>query len=293
MTYNYNLVSAYKTERALEQHKDHYDAPYKSQPLAMFMDAVATELGDVKFHMENYSTAKVYRDGDIYDLGEIGYKDVRVRGSGSSMSQYYVRTGTIINTKYRDIIWQHNIESSKNLKSAVKLAKKHLVPLRPERNLELTAGVARNLIEKSVNIRHEVVRKHTRLLTGDSGWGQNYDTPFWEEVLRTEFIDPQVRADATTLRQAIADWREAESAKAEAYYVGLRDNFGQLVADTVQVTLDHTVRYEGMTTVDATMLPEWMQGRIAVLQLTPPAHYVDGVGVRLDDKVYYIVGEKG
>jgi hypothetical protein len=40
----------------------------------------------------------------------------------------------------------------------------------------------------------------------------------------------------------------------------------------------------------ATELPEWAQGRIAVLQMMAPETYVRGVGVRLDDKVFYAIG---
>jgi hypothetical protein len=45
--------------------------------------------------------------------------------------------------------------------------------------------------------------------------------------------------------------------------------------------------------MDATALPDWMRGRIAVLQMAEPGIYVDGVGLRMDDKVYYIMEDNG
>lgn len=37
--------------------------------------------------------------------------------------------------------------------------------------------------------------------------------------------------------------------------------------------------------------PDWMRGRVSVLSMVAPNTYVQGVGLRLDDRIFYIVEE--
>jgi hypothetical protein len=276
MAFTHELVSVLMGESRDSQHYNHHD----NAQLLGFMTEVELALG-AKTRRKTYSSANVYREGDIHELGEIG-----VKPDGS----YFVRTDSITNTRYGNAKWEYNIATARSLQSAMKQVKKHLVPLRMEKNLELTGWDARHLVETSIRTRQSLVRDHCNSLTGDMGWGLEYKTAFWAEVFGMEFVDPHVRVHVAALKQAVADWKSAETARTTIHYVGLHDNFGQLVADTAQVKLENPVSYWGMKTVAATALPEWMQGRIAALQMIKPDTYVDGVGLRLDDKVFYIMG---
>jgi hypothetical protein len=38
-------------------------------------------------------------------------------------------------------------------------------------------------------------------------------------------------------------------------------------------------------------LADWAKGRLAVLSMVPAKTYVQGVGLKVDDRVFYIAGE--
>ena len=292
MAFAHELVSKFTSESGMARHK-HYEDYYRDRgPFGVFMNEVERTL-DVKLHMDGGSNAFIYREGDIHVLGEIGYRDVRIRGTGESKPQFYVRTRGIVNDKYKPTTWQHNIMTSKSLRGAVKLAKDHLIPITPRRSLEWTADRAKRLIEGSASKHYEAARQALRDLCGETGYGQTFNNAFWREVRHMQFIDPAVRANMAKMFECADQWEEAKAAKGKIHFVGLSDNYGQLVAHTAAVELVDPVKVSDVVGMDATALPDWMRGRIAVLQMTEPDTYVDGVGLRMDDKVYYIMEDNG
>jgi hypothetical protein len=66
-----------------------------------------------------------------------------------------------------------------------------------------------------------------------------------------------------------------------------------VVADVAEVDLaDYARRVKGTPLrmpLDA--MSEWLRGSMAVLNMLEPMTYVQGVGVRLDDRIYYVLGE--
>jgi hypothetical protein len=291
MAFGHELVSVFLSESRLARHKSYTDYFRDQGPFGSFMDEVERTL-DVKLHMDGSSSAIVYREGDIHVLGEIGYRDVRTKGTGESKPQFYVRTAGIANSKYKSGAWQRSIMTTKSLRGAVKLAKDHLIPITPRRSLEWTAERAKRLVDGSASKHHEAARILLRELSGESGYGQTFDNAFWREVRHMQFIDPTVRATMAKMFECADRWEEAKVAKGRTHFVGFSDNYGQLVAHTAAVELVDPVKIGEVVGMDATALPDWMRGRIAVLQMAEPDTYVDGVGLRMDDRVYYIMEEK-
>jgi hypothetical protein len=291
MAFGHELVSVFMSESGVARHYNYADY-YRNRGLfGSFMDEVENTLG-LKLHMDGSSNAIVYREGDIHVLGEIGYRDVRTKGTGESKPQFYVRTAGIANSKYKHTTWQHGIVATKSLRGAVKMAKDHLIPITPRRSLEWTAERAKRLVDGSASKHHEAARMLLRELSGESGYGQTFDNAFWREVRHMQFIDPTVRANMAKMFECADRWEEAKAAKGRTHFVGFSDNYGQLVAHTAAVELVDPLKIGEVVGMDATALPDWMRGRIAVLQMAEPDTYVDGVGLRMDDRVYYIMEEK-
>lgn len=296
MAYRYRpkLVSMYTTPAALEGHEYYNHTSYRALEFRAFKDAVADAMGDVCFHNLDYAAAVVYRKGDIHTLGEIGYKDVRVKGGGSSAPSYYVTAPGIVNENYRDSIWQHAIIATKSMKSAVKQAVERLKRVAPQDSANLTIEDARRAIEKGVTSAHDGARAIFRNLTGEAGYGNKFDSELFKELRGITFISAELNQQMSKFYAEVDAWREAkEVVDKGVHYVGLSDNYGQLVADTGKCVMGYGAKAEEVTRVAASELPDWMQGRIAVLQLVEPDTYVQGVGLRLDDKVYYILQGDG
>lgn len=293
--YQPNLVSIYRDPAnvAQEQHEHYERVDYRDKEIRAFIEATCKALGAVH-HNRDYDTAVIYRPGDTHALGEIGFKDIRVKGNGASTPTFYVRARTITNDKYRDSIWQHNVIATKSLKNAVKHAEEHFKPVPPLEAIRLTASRARSIVEKAVAVHYDVVRSAYRQLFGDSGYGNQFDKPIFKELSYVNFISPELNKLVEEFNAGADAWREAKGiAEHGIHYVGLTDNYGQLVADVAHCgSLGHDHKISEITRLPATELPEWVQGRIAVLQMLEPENYVQGVGLRLDDKVYYIMGDK-
>jgi len=297
MAYRYqpSLVSIYRdlVDAAQEQHEHFEQATFRAKEIKAFIEATCKALGAVHRNLD-YGSAVIYRPGDTHVLGEIGFKDIRVKGKGESAPVYYVRARTIANTKYRDTVWQHNAIATKSLKNAVKHAEDYFKPVPALEAIRLTSGKARSIVDKAVSVHFDVVRNAYRQLFGDSGYGNAFDKPIFKELRHTTFISPEVNKLVGELNVGLDAWREAKGiAEHGIHYVALTDNYGQLVADTAHCgTLGYDHKTSEVTRFAASELPEWVQGRIAVLQMVEPENYVQGVGLRLDDKIYYIMGDK-
>lgn len=297
MAYRYqpSLVSDYtRDDHVVREQHEHYEiAGYRAQEVRAFIKATCEALGAVHYNLD-YASAAIYRPGDTHVLGEIGFKDIRVKGKGASAPTYYVRARTIANTKYRDTVWQHNAIATKSLKNAVKHAEDYFRPVPALEAIRLTSGKARSIVDKAVSVHFDVVRNAYRQLFGDSGYGNAFDKPIFQELRHTTFISPEVNKLVGELNVGLDAWREAKGiAEHGIHYVALTDNYGQLVADTAHCgTLGYDHKTSEVTRLAASELPEWVQGRLAVLQMLEPENYVQGVGLRLDDKIYYIMGDK-
>lgn len=284
------LVSELTTPEALARNEQNRVAPYHAPQMDELIHAVGRALRDVKFHRHGTASAIVYRDGDTHALGEIGYKDTRAKGSGEKT--FFVMSRRIKNEKYREGNWQYNIVSTKSLPNATKAAATHLVPYTCEEVVEETRRVVQSIIKDSVNELNSAARSAFKTFTGEAGYATNMTSELMLELRTHTFISPRLNEAAAAYYSAYDTWREAEAlAQGSIYYVGISDNYGQKVLDMAQVQIFYPYRSTCFNRIPAESAADWVRGRVAVLNMAPPQHYVQGVGLRLDDRVFYIVGE--
>lgn len=255
------------------------------------VEAVGKALRDVEFHRTSPNVAVVYRKGDLFALGEIGYKNTKFNGRGELT--YFVQSRRIRNEKYRDNSWQHFIISTKVLKTAVSAASTYLVPFDCKESVEATKDVVRRLISDSTSKFHSRAREAFRTFTGDVGFSSNMDSELMRELRTHTFISPALNEAAAAYYAAYDAWKDAEAAtNGGTYYVGITDNYGQQVVDTARVDMSFPYYAECFDRMPAESVADWVKGRVAVLSMTQPLHYVRGVGIKLDDRMFYVVGEK-
>lgn len=284
------LVSELTTPEALVQNEHNRVAPYHPEQFDELIHAVGRALRDVKFHRHGTSSAVVYRDGDTHALGEIGYKDTRAKGNGDKT--FFVMSRRIKNEKYRESNWQYNIVSTKSLPNAAKAAATHLVPYTCEEAVEATRRVAQSIITDSVTTLNSAARSAFKTFTGEAGYASNMTSELMLELRTHTFISPRLNEAAAAYYPAYDAWKEANAlAKGDICYVGISDNYGQQVVDMAQVQMSYPYGSACFNRIPAESAPDWVKGRVAVLSMAPPCHYVQGVGLRLDNRVFYIVGE--
>lgn len=280
-------VSSLMTPDSLDKNEAYKNALHRKE-FDDLVAAVSKALRDVEFHRISPNAAIVYRKDDIFALGEIGYKNTKTNGNGDAT--YYVRSRRIENPKYRDSSWQHRIVSTKVLKNAVTAASTYLVPYTCEESVDATDDAARQIINDSVAQHHSAARAAFKDLTGEAGYSSNMSSDFMRELRDHRFISPKLN-DASVKFYATYDaWKDAESAaKSGVFYVGVSGNYPQQFADTARVQISYPYKADGFDRMHSDALPDWVKGRVGVLSMVEPMRYVQGVGLRLDDRIFYVV----
>lgn len=265
---------------------------YRSAEMREFVTAACDALGGASYYNRDANTAYIYRPGDIYVLGCIGFSDLRLRKVGKEKPTYYVRTTNIKNPKIRADDWRHNTVSSCKLSTAVKLAVNHLKPLGVIDAVNMSYEGVKNIIRKDREVISKDVRDTLGKLLGFYVYSNNdVDKGIFKELRNITFASEELNRDKDRLYSLIDEVAEFERhIERGLTYVAFSDNYGQLVADTMRVFVDTDSNPKSIlpTRVAATELPEWVQGRTAVLKLVANDTHIQGVGVRLDDRVFYI-----
>ena len=287
-----DLVSEYTAPRARETHEYYEQSLYRDKELVAFIEAVCAALGGVSYYNKSHDVAMIYRPGDIHAMGEIGFRDIRIKVSGAAVNQYYVRSNTIESPKYKSG-WRHTMLSTKSMTAAVKYAVDYIKPTTALASLKLTIDDAVRPIEGDITELNTTARTHFRKLTGESGYGNSYKTMLFRELRNITFASAELNHTIAEFYAAVDQVQAAKDLYSRpVHFIGLSDNYGQLVADVATCKVGYGIAPELTvpTRIPAAELPEWAQGRIAVLQMMAPETYVRGVGVRLDDKVFYAIG---
>lgn len=284
-------VSQLMSDDAVKRDEQNKNYPYKHKAFDDLIEAVGNELRDVKFSRIGHGTAVVYREGDVFALGEIGYKNTKSKGNGEFT--YYVQSRTIANDKYKDTSWQHFIVSTKVLKNAVKAASAYLTPFNAKEMLEATKDAARQKVHEVVNVHNAAARQAYKDLTGEAGYSTNMEGQFIEEIRHFEFASLKLREARDRFFNYRDAWLDAKNAMAKGlYFVGVTDAFGQKFVDFARVDMSYPYGAEVFDRQPAESVADWVLGRLAVLSMVPMHTYVQGVGIRLDDRTYYIAGEE-
>jgi hypothetical protein len=114
-----------------------------------------------------------------------------------------------------------------------------------------------------------------------------------------EFVTPVFRELSEKVEQLLSDYREQESRKVSAVFVRLKQVGDTTYADMQEVHNVREIRWDvQMNTADsqpiscpADEIPQDIAGQIAVLNILENEGYVSGVGMKVDDKTFWV--EKG
>lgn len=261
--------------------------------LKEFADAVSRSLRGVDIYFHSRTSAEVYRKGEVHSLGSIGHGTVQIRRDGKQ--EYYVKSRTIENKKFQSGGKWYNASSSGNMATAVKAASAHLRQYSGEESAKATRDHASRIVNKSIDVLRGLMVNTFREFTGMPTHVHSSASRFMTEVRAMGFIDPELQHLSNAYYTHVDNYHAAQAAaNTSTYYVGLTDNFGQTLADVVQVP--DMLSYSGNTLPLTTRTPveaisEWIQGKLSVLSMLSPDQYVPGVGLRVDDRVFYVVGD--
>jgi hypothetical protein len=290
--FNHPLVSNFEQGdlHSREMHEHRGRTTYRHAEMRDFVTAVCEALGGASHYNYDNNTTFIYRPGDTHVLGEIGFADLRLRKVGKEKLAYYVRTVNIHNPKISVDNWKHNTVSTDKLSTAVKLAVNHLKPLSVEDAIRITLPDVNARITKDRDALGRRIRDTLYELLGFYVYSaSDYDKGMFKELRNITFASEELNRDKDELYSQIDALSEFDSYKHRGLtYVAFSDNYGQLVADIAQLEPNTDIPSLSAIRMAATELPEWAQGRTAVLKLVANDTHIQGVGVRVDDRVFYI-----
>ena len=265
-----------------------------------FMAAVNVALRGVEFCFAGTDWAYVYRKGDTHALGRVGYGDMLKFARGDE--QYGVNSRRIENKKYRDDSDHYYTAASKTLKVAVATACTHLVPLSVQEAMYQSRTHFQNKSgEELQRVSTASAERYDKTVRdGSYGVREALNSRLMRELRLLvdtgySFADPTLMDELKEMFDAQAAYNELSMVqKKPLYFVRITESFGQIVGDIALVDWSK-YRYSrefdaGGTLMHAPVehLPQFILGGIAVLNMVEPNQYVAGVGMRVDDRQFFI-----
>jgi len=293
MSYKHVLVAALEKE---ETHDGPFDLSafitnerrHGSDIYAAFLEALAKKLPTCKFRKITHSGSAihVYLPTDHFTLGRVGWGDWSV--DGKPTNSIMVQSPRIRNDKYGSERTQHYMWTSISPKRALSNA---LGALRPHTPIAVAKYYATNVASKVWNSdyegQHKVTKVRGKLVRHDSleqelrgivASGYTFINAEFSDLV-TSFIH---EADEYALRQ-----QKIDMVYVRAYMLG-----EQQVFDTVPIANMHK-HYnfdveESFTRYTEDTLPEDIRGKLSMLLMVNMDEYVDGVGMRAHDEIFYV-----
>ena len=289
------LMSAIRSES-----KDTHDYDY-SVGLMDFAHLVEQKTKYLTYP-KDYHSKWVYREGDSFPMGYIAYKDIRENHSDTDDPKYLVYSPNIHNGKYSYGDRMHSAQATTKEK-AVKNAVTYLRALTVPQVVEITKDTCKRKAASQTDDLRNDVRKKGEAIAQDLFSTYKYDNPNALQVeLRHmvesghEFLNKELGQQLKEIFTGFDEYKEARENSSDSFlFVEAYQSFGQNKFRCAPVDLrmygDETVKRELQTIRGEDDLPEDIKGKLAVLGMVDVEHYVDGVGYRAAENIFYLRGK--
>lgn len=249
-----------------------------------------------------FEEVEVYREGDEYSMGRIGFMNpARKHVHDVSKQVYTVYSRTIKSAKIRELDWRHHIKSAKKLALAVKHAKTFLRIHSPLEicNSSIVAaafharGVASTALQISSQVRREILSSSANeamkvLLSVTKGSVAPMSSILQSALSKYEEAVTEYNAEVNRIRPAyhVHIFGTPDAQRASIIEVPNINDQKYSYGDAESLRQDTPV-----TVINAADIPEDIMGRIAVLSMNNDGHYISGLGLKVSSKSYWVERE--
>jgi len=262
--------------------------------LSLLMQKVREAFRGVEFVV--YSGGKkawVYYPDEPYPMGYIGYGDFRTEVVGDDT--YMVGSRTITNDKYATYQDQHYMKMTGNINTAVRNAKRFLRNFSPYEMARAHLGEVTSKSQESEGGAGTEYRNAMRTLFDHESSQSNKMLTELRNLVDTghEFIDAAFGSDLTAMFKLYDDHKALKDKPIHCYFVRVYEKFGKQTFDVCMVDNIHTNRWNAKVSNDLQRytddLPDDIMGKLAMLNMVENDTYVDDVGYRADEGLFYVV----
>ena len=297
--YKHKLVSKIHQTIGEQLGEDLTGDMYHSQELKNFRTRLQKEMRGVYTKTRDNTSAWVCMDNEPMALGWIGYGDYQTSKSGDP--KYVVCARDIENMKYSDYTIQHNMRMATNIDTAIKHAKGHMRKYTTDDIAQVFAKdvkrAVNNIKDKARDEFNEAVKNAG--IKG-SGYGDGSEKKLMVELFNMvhaghKFVDTEVD---TSIRTLMAKTKENDRfgkgvtpvnfLRTYKHYDGMRVDITR-IADITGYR--HEPMHEHKHTYLAQDLPDDFAGKVAVMSMCEDGHFVEGVGYRVNEAMFYFYVE--
>ena len=283
MSFEHTLVSSLDFDKGLKYVDD-------------FAIDFAREVCDVlnaKFVRRDTKSLHIYRDGETYTLGWVGYG--RFRKSGNT-NHFTVSSRLVKNEKYNDYSKQHYMVMSQNIDPAMRNAKRYLRTYNVTERCRTIATVARSEVQ-SIAYDADVEARKARGALFD-GYDRNNlsKSPLAEEfraILSSgyQFVNSQVKQEMITFLENCDKAYRLQQRAIPAYFVSIteRRDVQQYEVVAVDNIAAYDLKYGDSATYTDDTLPAKLLGKLSILTMLERNQFVDGVGHKGDGNMFFVV----
>jgi hypothetical protein len=244
----------------------------------------------------------VYFPDEIYTRGAIGYGDV---GIDESVELFYVNSKSISNQKVRWHRWQHHVSGSSNMKRAVKTAKQHLRAFNTSEVTDITCHDVASALRERVNAADQETT-NKKIALRDLLDPKGALTHELRGMIQRghAFSDSTLQDNIVSYLDAIDEEKSEVSRKimitlAIVYPPRVEGMEQQIVTQAVGEPFKLSGNISNRAIVNAlsrsgdviyseSTLPEQLRSKLSALSILEKGTYVDGLGTRVSDRVYYL-----
>jgi len=237
----------------------------------------------------NIRSLFVYHKTQPYVMGWIGYGNFRRNGSGNDT--FAVGSRNIVNAKYAYGKQEH-MYTSKNIEVVTKHARKYLsdwsaLEVAVLKGNEVTQfwGNTDNGLSREVSDKYQkVVRSNSCLINQLKvldAMGHNYVDNTFKVAVRELLDKHEEQLEKTRERSA----KVAAITVCESRITGESEYLVCRCSDISKYQQD----WQDVGRFDDKTLPEELAGKLSVLMMCEQKQWVDNVGVKFSDRVYYVI----
>lgn len=251
---------------------------------------------------KDYHSKWVYREGDSFPMGYIAYKDIRDDKASDDDPKYLVYSPNIHNGKYSYSDRMYSAQATTKEK-AVKNAVTYLRALTVPQVVEITKDTCKRKAATQTEELRTDVRTKSNLIFDNMFSTSRHETPNALQVELKhmvesghEFLNKELGQQLKEVFTGFDEYKEARESNSDSFlFVEAYQSFGQNKFRCAPVDLrgygDEVVKRELQTIRGEDDLPEGIKGKLAVLGMVDVEHYVDGVGYRAAENIFYLRGE--
>ena len=240
----------------------------------------------------------VYREKDSFPMGYIAFKDIRENHDNQTDPKYHVYSPNILNKKYSYGDRRNSLQAT-HVTKGIKNATTYLRPLTIPQLVELTGRYCRNQAASQVDELRNGVRNKINDITEDLFNTYKVDKPSALQIELKhmvesgyEFLDKELGQQLQGLFSEFNTYKEARRNNTRDFlFVEAYESFGQnkFKCTPVELTTGKIASDDvKLSVLDEASLPESIKGKLAVLSMVDVEHFVEGVGYRATENIFYL-----